>query len=91
MINETIRRTFHIGLADRRRDQSTTTTTADRSAEAGHDDRAHGRIVLQVEHGAPEFVGRRSVEGVENRRTVDRDDRDSAVALEQEVVNVHGS
>ncbi len=51
---------------------------------------AHGGIVLQLEHGAPEFVGGRGVEGVENRRTVDRDDRDGAVAIEQEVVKVHG-
>ena len=59
-------------------------------AGAGHDHDAHAGVVLQLEHGAPKFVGGRGVEGVENRRTVDRNDDDSAVALEQEVVKVHG-
>ena len=46
---------------------------------------------LQLEHRAPQLVERRGVQRVEHLRAVDRDDRDRAVALEQQVVEGHGA
>ena len=56
---------------------------------AGDDHDTNRRVLLQVQHGMPQFVGRRGIERVEDSGTVDREDRDGAVAFEEEVVKSH--
>src|SRR4030095_10571470 len=55
----------------------------------GDDHHANRRIVLELENRAAQLVGRRGIEGVEDGRTVDREDRDGTVAVEKQVVKSH--
>ena len=59
-------------------------------AGAGQDHDAHALVLLQLEDRAAQLVERLRVQRVEHLGTVDRDDRDGAVALEEEVVERHG-
>src|SRR5207244_6811847 len=61
-------------------------------ARAGHDDRAHILVTLQIEHRAAQLVNRLRVQRVEHLGPVDRDQADAvsrAVALEKKVVEGH--
>ena len=56
---------------------------------ARDDDDANRSVVLQLQDGASKFVGGRGVQGIEDGRAIDGDDRDGTVALEKEVVKSH--
>ena len=57
---------------------------------SGHDDRTHPLVLLEVQDGAAELVERLRVEGVQDARPVDRDERDRSVAIHEQVVKGHG-
>ena len=53
---------------------------------AGQNHRADAVVALQLEDGAPQLVERLRVQRVEDLGTVDGQDGDAAIALEQEVL-----
>src|SRR5262249_38732903 len=53
------------------------------------DERTHRLVVLRVENRPAQLVDRLRVQGVEDFRTVDREDRDRAVALDEQVLEGH--
>ena len=58
-------------------------------ASARQDYRAHAIVLLQIQDGATQLVDRVRVQRVEDLGAVDRDDRDGAVTLEEEIVKSH--
>jgi len=58
-------------------------------ARPGQDDDAHGVVLLEIEDDVSQFVQRLRIQRVQHLGPVDRDGRDRAVALEQEVVESH--
>jgi hypothetical protein len=58
-------------------------------AGAGHHNRPDLLVVLQGEHRTSQLVERLGVERVQNLGSVDRDDRDGLVAIDEQVVERH--